>query len=618
VRPRTSICASVLALALSTPLLAQSAPPKPAAAGSENVQVTLVQIDAVVTDHDGTTVTGLTKDDFELKIDGVPVKVSNLDLICPIGATPDPVPLKDKQTTPPALIGPGLKRRVVFAFDYSFLDVTMRPQVLDAAAAMLSMAKTDDEEVMIVALAGGVRIEQKFTKDKNQLRQSLWRMKHDTTLWPRDFPVGSTGKGYFDGLTTLMDVLGAYDGSKAVVLFSEATSIGAAIGDIMFDNVAAHANASNASFYPAKPDLLSSGSAGEVLTRLANQSGGRMGFFSNDLSLPYRRAQRDLSCRYLISAPVDTTAGRDPEKLSVKVTKSGLSLHAPEMVQLFSEAERQAARAQAAYVDPGPYEHPLVRAFAYSAIPAGTNKWDTLLAVSFPAPVGPKGADVSVKAILRSSGAYVDDYKRTIHVDPPADGAKSRQVTLMGNNKLSNGQYDMTVVLNDATGNELVTAQTDFVVPLVIPDLLMLRGPILGRVVPGGLFLRANPKEQASDTRVGKLIGADNGFEPLIIQEIDAKDTLLYYWSACVSGADPIKGDAVISRTVVTAKGEPVKTLDPIPYKLEKRGKGVLCQDMVEKLAPGTLTSGDYRLDVTVAYPNGDVISNGTSPFTVR
>jgi hypothetical protein len=75
-----------------------------------------------------------------------------------------------------------LKRRVVFAFDYSFLDIAVRSKVLDAAQRMLQMSKTDEEEVMIVALTSQVRIEQKFTADARQLNATLSRMKHDVTL----------------------------------------------------------------------------------------------------------------------------------------------------------------------------------------------------------------------------------------------------------------------------------------------------------------------------------------------------------------------------------------------------------------------------------------------------
>jgi VWFA-related protein len=609
----------VLALALSLPLVAQqSAAPAPAAGTQEKLQVTVVQVEAVVMDKAGKTVPGLTKDDFEMKIGDKKVALSALDVDCPIGAMADPVPIKNSQTTPPAPIGPGVKRRIVFAFDYSFLAVTTRPQVLDDAEWMLRQAKTPDEEVMIVALASEVRVEQKFTKDIRQLVATLSRMKHDATLWARDFPVGVTGAGYFENVSTLMDVLSAYDGAKAVVYFSSAGEIGSSMSYIYYDNVAAHAAAARTAIYPAVPDLMSGAGPGDSLFRLGNETGGRVQIQGGDISIPYRFAQRDLSCRYTLAAAFDPTEVRDPQRLSVRVNKPGLTIRTPQMVQVFSEEAKQLARQGAAYVDPGPYERPLVRAFGFSAVPSGADKWDTLLAVNFPAPVGPSGADIDVRAVVRLDGQAVNDYKRKIHVDPAPGGAKTRSVTLLGDTRLKSGQYDLTVVLTEASGNELVSAQRDFVVPQVINDLLILRGPIMGRVVPGGLFLRANPKDQTESTRLAKVLGPGNGFEPLIVQEIDKQDKLLFYWSGCVSGDNPLPADVVVARTFTTSKGEGAYSYPPVPLKLESRGKGIACLDMLETLTPGTLASGDYHLNVTVTHPNGDMIANGTQPVTVK
>ncbi len=612
------ILAFALTLAVSAPLRAQQPAEKPAATNiEEKVRVTLLQVDAVALDKQGKTVTDLRAGDFSMKIGGVPLEVSTVDLACPTGAAVDPVPLENDQKAPPAPIAPGIKRRVVFAFDYSFLDVTMRAQVLDAAASMLRMSKTDDEEVMLVALTSEVRVEQRFTKDIRQLLGALDRMKRDVTLWARTFPIGATGSTYFGNISTLMDVLGSYEGAKAVVLFSQATSVGDTARNLYHDNVAAHAAAGRAAIYPAKPDLLTAG-AGDALTRFANQSGGRMPFFSNDLSLPYRRAQRDLSCRYLVGTYIDPAEGRDPQKFSLETSRAGVSIRVPEMVQLFTEASKKQARAGAAYVDPGPFERPLVRAWAFPAVPAGASKWDTLLAVNFPAPVVPSGVDIDVRAVVRRDNMQIDEYKRRIHVDPAADGAKSRSVTLLGDTRLQDGQYDLTVVLSNPNGDEIVTARTDFTVPQMLDDLLILRGPVMGRVAPGGLFLRANPKEQAESTRLGKVLGPGNGFEPLLVEEISAKDKLLLYWSACVSGKNPVGGDAQVSRSIRTVKGETVHTFDTVPLELENRGKGVSCQDMLETVPPNTLPPGDYQLEVVVTHPNGDLIAQGTSPVSVN
>jgi VWFA-related protein len=612
------IVVSALAFVLSGPLFAQQPAPKPVDKGlEEKVQVTMVQIEALVLDKDGKTVPGLTKDDFALKIDGKPVTISAVDTVCPIGATADPVPIKNDAKTVPAPIAPGTKRRIVLAFDYTFLDVTMRPQVLDAAAAMLRLAKTDDEEVMIVALASEVRVEQKFTKNVKQLVAALSRMKHDDTLWSRDFPLGSSGAGYFGNISTLMDVLGSYDGAKAVIFFSQAGLVSAAMRDAYYDDVVAHAAAGRAVIYPAKPEMLTA-SGGESLSRLANQTGGRMPFLTNDLSLPYRRAQRDLSCRYTVAAYLDPAATRDPKQMAVSLNKEGLFIRAPERVQLFSDEAKRQARARAAYIDPGPFERPLVRAFAFPAVPGSTKKWDTLLALNFPAPVGPTGADINVQAVLRSNNQKVNDYERKIHVDPAKAGETSRSVTVMGNTQLKAGPYDLTVVLAGSSGSDIVSAESSFVVPEVIGDLLILRGPIAGRVVPGGMFLRAKAKEDAAKTRIGAILGEGNGFEPLIVDEIDKQDKLLFYWSACVSGTNPLPSGVVVARTIVSATGETAHAYPPLPLALESRGKGVSCLDKLEELPPNTLASGDYRLDVTVSHANGDVVAHGTQPLTVR
>jgi len=103
-----------------------------------------------------------------------------------------------------------------------------------------------------------------------------------------------------------------------------------------------------------------------------------------------------------------------------------------------------------------------------------------------------------------------------------------------------------------------------------------------------------------------------------LIQEVAADDQLLFYWSACVSGENPLGPDVVVKRTFTTAKGDSAYAYPPTPLKLDSMGKDIHCLDMLEQLPPGTLAAGDYHLNVTVAHPNGDVIASGTQPLTVK
>jgi VWFA-related protein len=584
----------------------------------EEVTVTLVQVDALAMDKKGQTVSDLSREDFELRLGGKRLEIGTFDLTCPIGEAADPLPVSRERGVPPPM-APGTRRRVVFAFDYYFMQHTMRTELLEAASAMLRMSKTAEEEVMIVALAWGARVEQRFTSNLDLLLQTLQRMEHDASLYAFDYSLGATGKSYFDDMTALMDVLAGYEGSKAVVLFSQAGRIGSATRDLWYNDVAMHAAAARTAIYPAHPDLLMrSGGDSYSLVRFANQTGGRMPFFTGDLSIPYRRAQRDLSCRYTVGAYLDEGESRKQRAISLSVKKQGVELRHPELMRTYSDEERKQRATRAAFIDPGPYETPLVRLQAFPAHPATAKRWDTLVTLHFPMPVGEGGGEVDVKAQLQRDGEKADKYERRFRVDPPEGGGETRPVTLIGDSKLQEGVHKLAVVLSRPEGPEIVSAEARFRVPAVPSDQLVVRGPLLARVVPGGLLLRADPEDRPKDTKLDEILGEDAAFEPLVVHRIGADEELLVYWNACVQGKLRLTGEAVVNRRFRTETGEVAHTLEPIPLELESLGKKLSCHDELEKLPVGTLAPGEYELDVVVTYGNGDLIAQSSAPLLVR
>ena len=97
----------LIPLMLVSPSLAVAQQPaeKPVSTGfQETVKVTLLQIDVLALDGKGRTVPDLKAEDFSMKLGDAPLKVSTVDVTCPIGATDDPVPLQDGATEPPAPI----------------------------------------------------------------------------------------------------------------------------------------------------------------------------------------------------------------------------------------------------------------------------------------------------------------------------------------------------------------------------------------------------------------------------------------------------------------------------------------------------------------------------------
>jgi VWFA-related protein len=615
---KAPVSIALLALLLASPAaLAQDSTDEPVESDlREEVTVTLVQVDALAVDRKGQTVPGLTREDFELKLGGERLEISTLDLTCPIGEAADPLPVSRERGVPPPL-APGTKRRVVFVFDYYFMQYTMRTELLEAAAAMLRMAKTPEEEVMIVALAWGVRVEQRFTSNLDLLLQALQRMEHDASLYAFDYSLGASGQTYFDDMSSLMDVLAGYEGSKAVVLFSQAGRIGSATRDLWYNDVAMHAAAARTSIYPAHPDLLMrSGGDSYSLVRFANQTGGRMPFFTGDLSIPYRRAQRDLSCRYTVGAYLDEEKSRKQRAISLTVKKEGVELRHPELMKTFSDEERKARATRAAFIDPAPYETPLVRLRTFPAHPATGKRWDTLVTLHFPVP--PEVGEVEVQARLERDGEKADTYRSRFPVDPPAAEGEARPVTLMGDSKLKEGVHELTVVLSRPEGPEIVSASALFRVPAVPTDQLVVNGPLLARVVPGGLLLRADPGDRPGDTRLDEVLGEEATFEPLVVHRIGADEELLVYWNACVQGKLRLTGEAVVHRRFRTEAGEAAHELDPVPLELVSLGKKLSCHDELERLPAGTLPAGEYELVVVVTYANGDLISQSSAPLLVR
>jgi hypothetical protein len=315
---------------------------------------------------------------------------------------------------------------------------------------------------------------------------------------------------------------------------------------------------------------------------------------------------------------VDESESTKPQTVRVLLDEGKGQLRYPEMVRLFTDEEKRESRARAAFADPGPYESPLVRAFAFPMRPASAKKWDTLLALSFPLPVGHTGRDFTLGAAIARGARSLSKYEGKFHVDAPAAGGDTRHVTVFGDAALEGGQYRLTTVLSDPAGQQVVSAESEFVVPTMIDDILVLRGPAFARVVPGAKIFDTRKPDEDRRSRIEEILGADAGFEPLVINEIEGREALLSYWSVCVHGKAPIAPGTVVHRRFIEAGGATARELEPLPLALEDRGKGIACQEELEKLEPSTLASGEYRYEIVFTSAAGETISRSEAPLSVR
>jgi VWFA-related protein len=226
---------------------------------TEKVEVRLVTIQVVVTTANGKTVPDLRKSDFELTVDGEAVPVDTLDLDCPSGAIEDARKLgRDKVSQVPGTGGE--PRHIVVALDFYHLGFLSRNEVYRSLKLMFKEQIAKDDEVMLVAMGNGVRVEQPFTKDRQQIMSALLRMQHDITLWAGDFS-HINEHPLFSSLESLLDLLSTQPGSKALVLFSDGPGPGNYY-DLQFKSIAGLATSAGTAIYPVASAGLTPGGFG--------------------------------------------------------------------------------------------------------------------------------------------------------------------------------------------------------------------------------------------------------------------------------------------------------------------------------------------------------------------
>lgn len=215
---------------------------------TEKATVRLVVLDVVVVDREDNTVPDLTIDDFEILASGVPIPVDTLDVDCPGGrmAEPRAVARAAGREAPPEAASGG---KIVLAFDYLHMSGREREAALEQAEELVRGGGTGDDEVMVAALTGGLRVEQEFSADQEAVLNSLRRMRYDVSLWNGRFD-HINEYGFIEGMGALLEVAGAATGHKAVVLFSSMTDVPL---DLQFKQLAGVAAASRCSIYPVDP-----------------------------------------------------------------------------------------------------------------------------------------------------------------------------------------------------------------------------------------------------------------------------------------------------------------------------------------------------------------------------
>jgi VWFA-related protein len=598
-------CLLAVTLLLSGP----GAGAEPAASDvEERVEVRLVMIETVALDAEGNTVPDMTRDDFQLTVDGIITEIDTFDVLCEAG---------------PRGEAPVAPRGIVLVFDYYYLVMGDRGRTLETAREMIQTGIGPNERIMVAALAGGLRIEQRFTDDPAEVAEALERMEYDSSLFARDLSA-ATGSEYFKDLATLMDVLAQYDGPKAVVLFSPVLSR-SDVYVAQFDDIAERAASARAAFYPAYARWMQTpsprhglqqrkGGAGgrRILTELAVDSGGRVPPSTNDLYVALDHARLDLGCQYGIGYEMEQDETLTGHELRLASLRPGVKLNYPVRIRFRSDEDEKQALLRAAFADPERFENPLVRAVVVPIQPLSRKSCATLFALHFPSPAGATGVTLDLVGTLAREGKVkVEEFEREVKI-PESETGDSVPVTVFGINDLDADDYTFTVALSSPETDDVAATRVHFSVPPAPKTAAFVRGPLLARVVSEGVRIRTDQKEQPG---LDEILDENESFEPLVLHEVSAADALLVTWTAC-SGTKRVRGGAVVTRRVTTEDGATVHELEPVSFDPE--GENVPCQVRLDQLEGDTLAPGEYLFEVAVSDPStGERLAVQSVPLRV-
>ena len=167
----------------------QQQPEKPSNKASDDqsvvrISVTLVQVDAVVTDANGHPVTDLKREDFEVYEDGRKQAISNFSYISTKTATAPEVARQPVDKTappaPPVRAEPGqIRRTVAFVVDDLSLSFESMHFVRETLTKFVNEQMQPGDLVAIIRTGAGMGALQQFTSDKRQLFAAIDRVHYN-------------------------------------------------------------------------------------------------------------------------------------------------------------------------------------------------------------------------------------------------------------------------------------------------------------------------------------------------------------------------------------------------------------------------------------------------------
>jgi hypothetical protein len=305
---------------------------------------------------------------------------------------------------------------------------------------------------------------------------------------------------------------------------------------------------------------------------------------------------------------------RDPvedrlRSVKVRVKRDGLRVMSPSNYVFRSDESKRESSLRAAFLSPELFRTGVVRAHVFPLRPVSGKRWEGLLAVGFPLPVGGDTAEPVERdfgAVLSRGPSITHEFNRRITLRSmgrkPGDDP---MVTFLEPVTLKPGSYELTVVMAAVDGTDPHSAKVSLDVPKVPKKDLLLVPPVLGRRAGGDVVVQGGKGDPSGDK-----VGGRNSFRPLMVQRLDDPDDLLAMTEVCMVSASGTKrrgkgGGETIRRALADADGNTLGALPDVELSLEARGGKIRCQSLVDVVPAFALDFGEYVFEALVALGEG-------------
>jgi VWFA-related protein len=380
----THLLAIVAAVAAAVTLGAQQGqappaapPPQPPPSGSQQPPVfrggtANVRVDVTVVDRKGNPVTDLTKDDFDVKEDGVPQFVDTIKMIQATGAAPDDdvsLPIRSPQHAAVEAARDDIRVFVIFWDEY---HIGQFVPSIRAREALMSFVQTSFGPTDLVALMDQLTPTDaiRFTRNRLELADQVRKLRgrQGVYLPPRSaveeaqlYQMRDVERLRSQVTATALESTIAFlgqikEGRKAIVFVSQTIGrLGGGPTDVYhwLESATRLANANNTTIYTFDPRGLDMNvRTSDVLQSLAENTGGRQ-FSGNTPAVALRSVVREASAFYLLGYRSEKNpADGKFHKISVQVKRPGVEVksrtgyYAPSLVEM-DNARRKAAESEA-------------------------------------------------------------------------------------------------------------------------------------------------------------------------------------------------------------------------------------------------------------------------------